>query len=172
MKTPKWVRHWMVVAWIAAIVVGAMVTFTVPTAAVLDVCTNCTIDVTWAVGETPGVVPGSFTTESLGVDWNVDEVEYVWLSLDCSETLDDLYIVFETGGDVMEVVRTTPPMGWPSLVEYRSGFESGAYVFGPSGGFSMSPGQASAEFTLMPTEPGCYNLKVYVVEDETPEQEL
>lgn len=160
------VAVWLLVGLLAGL------TLTVPAAGALDVCTNCTVAISWAVGEIQGVMPTDFTTEPLEVDWNVNEIEYIWLGLNCSTTLDDLFIVFETGGDVLEVVRTTPPAGWPSLVTYRSDFELGAYVYGPAGGFQLSSGQTSAEFTVMPTVTGCRDLKVYIIRDEQPFQEL
>jgi hypothetical protein len=142
---------------------------------VTEVCTDCPISIEWAVGETPGTQPSEgFTASPLEVDWELSKAVYVWLSLNCtSETvLGDLFIVFEVGGNVLAIVRTTPPTGWPSEVPYEDGFESGAYIYGPSGGFQLSAGTSYAEFTITPVAVGCHSLEVYVVQDAQASQEL
>jgi len=131
--------------------------------AITDVCTTCPVELAWAMGDTPGMNPGGFSLEALNVSWALNGVQYLWLKLNCTEVggMSNLYIVFETGADVFDVVRTTTS----TEVLYLADFESGAYVYGSTGGFYLAEGAVYAEFALTPTVLGCNPLEVYVIQD-------
>ena len=131
-----------------------------------EVCAVHSVKLTWVVGTTLGACPsGGFVIEALDTVWEVNIPKYVWLGINCTSELglDDLFIIFETGADVFEITRTEPPVGWTSVVPFES-FESGAYVYGPEGGFHLSSGITYAEFEIVPLVTECHDLEVYFVQ--------
>lgn len=155
-------------------VVPVLASTQVSPSVVTEVCTTCPVELSWVVGTTPGTMPSSgFTMGALSTSWELGEPEYIWLAINCTvgSGLSGLFIVFETGMDMLGVNRTAPPQGWPSVVPWVEDFESGAYIYGPEDGFPLNFGVVYTEFEVTPLVLGCCDLKVYLIQG-APEQEI